>query len=218
MATASSVIETENESEIERVWNQMKHKPKCIVFDLDYTLWPFNADSYKYLPPFVAKPSSAVNSTRMLIVDSQKKTLKSYPEVGKILDTLANRCFVAENRRVMLAVASKSTSEEICKSLLDVNNWTNYFSDMQIYSNSKIKHMKNICQNLALNSFDEILFFDDNGLNIKETTNLGVVAYKVGRTHGLNQIDFIDGLKFYARVMKNKLKHFFFSNHSLSFF
>ena len=69
-------------------WNGIVHKPKCIVFDLDLTLWPFLVD-FKILPPL-----RRVNyENGFKVFDHNKQEVKHFEDVPIILRTLKEHCF-----------------------------------------------------------------------------------------------------------------------------
>lgn len=172
-----------------KYWNGIVNKPKCIVFDLDMTLWPFLIDNQIFFP------FSKVNCDgNMKILDGNKNDIEPYEDVSLILDTLKNDCF---QNKEFLAIASRATAGSRAIKLIDLYEWTDYFDSIQIYSGNKQKHMKQIKKELNLKSFDQILFFDDSKLNLEATKSLGVIGHKVTRHYGLNLEEILNGLKNY---------------------
>lgn len=201
MASSSDIesIYKQKKDHIIKIWNGLIHKPKCIVFDLDMTLWPFLID-HKVLFPL---RKTDFHGTKK-IFDHNNLEIKPYEDVPLILDTLRNNCIQCNNG--FIGIASRATSGPNAIQLIDLFEWTNYFDSVQIYSGSKQKHMKNICRELKLGSFDEILFFDDSKLNLETTKNLGVIGHKVSRHYGLNLEELLNGLKNYNFYFLNKNK------------
>lgn len=184
-----SIIQEKKEKLI-KYWNGIVNKPKCIVFDLDMTLWPFLIDNQIFFP------FRKINSHgKMKLFDNNNNEVKPYDDVPLILYTLRNECF---KNKEFIAIASRATASERAMQLIDLFEWTNYFDSFQIYSGSKQKHMKQIKKELKLKSFDEILFFDDSKLNLETTKNLGVIGHKVTRHYGLSLEEFLNGLKNYS--------------------
>ncbi|RNA30364.1 magnesium-dependent phosphatase 1-like [Brachionus plicatilis] len=192
MALSCDISPKYNEKKelIIKKWTSIVHKPKCIVFDLDMTLWPFLID-HKVLFP-LRKINHHGNEK---IFDHSNTEIKPFEDVPLILETLRNSC-IGPNE--FLAIASRATAGEHARQLIDLFNWTNYFGSIQIYSGTKQKHMKRIFNDLKLKSFDEILFFDDSKLNLETTKSLGVIGHKVSRHYGLNVQEFLDGLDSYS--------------------
>jgi magnesium-dependent phosphatase 1 len=173
-----------SKNELIKLWQNMNKNPKCIVFDLDYTLWPFILDS-NVLPPF------RYDSSKNTILDYQNKKINLYQDVDEIVRQLGSF-------ELHLAIASRSTMKEYAIQLLDMFDLTNYFQSIQIYSGPKLKHMQNIRADLNRQqlSYNEILFFDDNKSNLELTENrLGVIGHQVRRHYGLNYKELFDGLK-----------------------
>ncbi|CAF0776918.1 unnamed protein product [Brachionus calyciflorus] len=178
------------ESKIIEKWNSLPHKPKCIVFDLDYTLWPFIVD-HKVLPPF-KKINHGTNGAK--IFDFNWQEVKSNEDVSLILKTLKENCF---KNGEFLCIASRATYEKCALNLIELFEWTQYLDSIQIYSGPKLKHMKQIQKELGIKNFGEVLFFDDSKLNIQTTNSLGVIGHQVTRHYGLTIEELINGLKKY---------------------
>jgi magnesium-dependent phosphatase 1 len=173
------------------IWNNMKHKPKCIIFDLDYTLWPFILDS-NVLPPF--KRDSKTN----LILDYNKKNIHLYSDVYDIITQL-------KKLNICLAIASRSTMQNQAIQLLEMFKILHFFDSIQIYSGTKLKHVKNIQQELnkkagVLTNFDQMMFFDDNRSNLECVGKLGVKGHQVKRHYGLNFQELFEAITKYKEI------------------
>ena len=203
---ASKFEELEHSNDIDNsvvnCWNQAKHKPECIVFDLDYTLWPYFCDA-EIIPPFRKKVIIENNEEKLVIVDHRNKIVGHYQDITKIVKTLKETCFSQMKSKHYLAIASKATTRDIAVELMELFGWVNYFDSIQVFSGIKTKHMKNIANELKLKNFNQILFFDDNKTNIVQTEALGVVGHQVRRRYGLNISEFIQGLNKYDAAMSN---------------
>ncbi|RZB41652.1 Acid PPase, HAD 2, and/or Hydrolase domain containing protein [Asbolus verrucosus] len=138
-------------------------KPKVIVFDLDYTLWPFWVDTHVY-PPF----RKTSNGT---IVDSLGFKVSHYPEVPEVLNDLHKQGYV-------LAVASRTGEVVGAKQLMELLGWKQFFSHEEIYPGGKVKHLTNIKNQFGV-QFNEMIFFDDEGRNIRDVSELGVLSILV---------------------------------------
>ena len=181
--TENETLNTDNP--IVKCWHEMKYRPICICFDLDYTLWPMLVDK-DILPPLKKKNN--------IVYDHNNKKVIHFDEVPKVLASL-KECFNQSKTKHYLAIASKATTHNLAVELIQMYGWLDYFNSIQVYSGIKIKHMKQIQQELKLKDFRDILFFDDSKSNITQTEALGLTAYQVGHQNGLCVRDFINGLK-----------------------
>ena len=129
------------DSDIIRHWKSLKRKPSVIVLDLDYTLWPFYADCH--LSPPLRKVSKS--SAQVELIDNDGSKWKAFKDVATILYTLKTHCFSDGQH---LAVASRSTTNELARDAIELFGWTSYFSSIHIYPKSKLIHMKAIMEEL----------------------------------------------------------------------
>lgn len=139
--------------------------PKIIIFDLDYTLWPFWVDTH-VTPPL--KPSAAHTSA----TDRYSESFAFYTDVPYILSTLPSL-------GITLCIASRTSAPSQARDLLKMLHLPNgnkaqeaFSGSMEIYPGSKIKHMESIHKKTGI-PYEEMLFFDDEQRNI-ETEKLGV--------------------------------------------
>ncbi|CAL1680565.1 unnamed protein product [Lasius platythorax] len=147
----------------------MEKKAKVIVFDLDYTLWPFWVDTH-VTPPFR-------RGTQNKIVDAHGCTIKYYTNVPNILRQLLEEGYE-------LGVASRTSEIKGAKQLLDLFGWKKYFKYVEIFPGSKVTHFLNI-QKSSQADYKDMIFFDDETRNIMDVGKLGVHAILVrdGVTH-----------------------------------
>ncbi|KAK7958360.1 magnesium dependent [Apiospora saccharicola] len=174
--------------------------PRLIVFDLDYTLWPFWVDTHVYPP--LKTVSGSHNSAA---VDKIGETFAFYSDVPSVLHGLG----IAG---IKLAVASRTSAPDLGRELLKllhvpalgsifsgiggsgagkekeaaVSAFTaalgrkdkarrslDFFdAGLEIYPSSKIRHFEAIHKKTGI-PFTEMLFFDDESRN-RETESLGV--------------------------------------------
>ncbi|KYK61318.1 hypothetical protein DCS_02460 [Drechmeria coniospora] len=144
--------------------------PKLIVFDLDYTLWPFWVDTHISPPLKVAARNQAAT-------DKFGERYAMYDDVPAILGLLASR------RTVKLAVASRTSAPNLARDLLKMlhigaegerpRRAVDVFDGgMEIYPGSKMRHFEALQRRTGL-PFEDMLFFDDEPRNM-ETEQLGV--------------------------------------------
>ncbi|KAK8105399.1 magnesium-dependent phosphatase 1 protein [Apiospora kogelbergensis] len=175
--------------------------PRLVVFDLDYTLWPFWVDTHVY-PPL----KTVAGSQNSAAVDKVGETFAFYGDVPSVLHGLA----IAG---IKIAVASRTSAPELGRELLKllhVPSLGSIFSGiggsgggkekeaavvaftaaingrkdkarraldffdagLEIYPSSKIRHFEAIHKRTGI-PFSEMLFFDDESRN-RETESLGV--------------------------------------------
>ncbi|KZC10646.1 PREDICTED: magnesium-dependent phosphatase 1-like [Dufourea novaeangliae] len=137
----------------------MSRKPKIIVFDLDYTLWPFWVDTH-FTPPFKKKGS--------VIVDAHGKIIHCYKEVPAVLKRLSDEGYE-------LGVASRTSEIQGANQLLNLFNWEQYFKYKEIYPGNKLTHFSKI-QKASGNDYKDMIFFDDEHRNIVDVNKLGVTC------------------------------------------
>ncbi|CAK9797292.1 Magnesium-dependent phosphatase 1 [Anthophora quadrimaculata] len=134
-------------------------KPKIIVFDLDYTLWPFWVDTH-VTPPFKKKGRD--------VVDSHGQTIRYYKEVPEVLKHLSEEGYE-------LGVASRTSEIQGAKQLLHLFNWDRYFKYKEIYPGSKVTHFSKIQKESGVD-YKDMVFFDDEHRNIADVGKLGVTC------------------------------------------
>lgn len=157
--------------------------PKLIVFDLDYTLWPFWVDTH------VAGSVKAVpGSANTACADRTGEEFAFYRDVPGVLHAL-------RHAGVRVGVASRTCAPDLARDMLRLlhvhpppareddavkNKKVGkarkaielFDAGLQIYPGSKITHMQKLHKDTGL-PYDEFLFFDDESRN-RETESLGV--------------------------------------------
>jgi magnesium-dependent phosphatase 1 len=156
--------------------------PKLIVFDLDYTLWPFWVDTH-VTPPL--KASAAHDSVK----DRIGEHFAFYNEVPSILYSL-------RERGIQVGAASRTSAPDLGREMLKLlhvpdpegkkKKAIEFFDYMEIYPGSKITHFNKLQKSTGL-KFEEMLFFDDESRN-RNVESLGVTS-KSTHTCSLNYAD-----------------------------
>ncbi len=161
--------------------------PKLIVFDLDYTLWPFWVDTH-ITPPL--KPSPAHDEVR----DRFGESFSFYGEVPSILSSLrennikvgaASRTCAPDLGREMLRVLHVADAEGKKRKAIE------YFDHLEIYPGSKITHFVKLQKATGLR-YEDMLFFDDESRN-RNVESLGVHMHLV--RDGVSKAEIDNGIK-----------------------
>ncbi|KAL9013707.1 MAG: hypothetical protein Q9173_001624 [Seirophora scorigena] len=163
--------------------------PKIIVFDLDYTLWPFWVDTH-VTPPLKAKD----NNTKS--VDRIGESFTFYPDVPSILLSAKS----TTPHPITLATASRTSAPDLATTLLKQLHLPpsvafpalsssssskapaskrayDLFDYIQIFPGDKKTHFQRI-QKASGVAYGEMLFFDDERRN-RNVESLGVVFWEV---------------------------------------
>uniref|UniRef100_A0A670ZY82 Magnesium dependent phosphatase 1 n=1 Tax=Pseudonaja textilis TaxID=8673 RepID=A0A670ZY82_PSETE len=130
----------------------MCRKPALVVFDLDYTLWPFWVDTHVD-PPFHKNSDGSVQ-------DQNQRPVRLYPEVPEVLHLL-------DSEGIAMAAASRTGEIQGARQLLDLFGLNRYFRYTEIYPGSKTTHFQRLNQQSGI-PFHRMLFFDDESRNIHD--------------------------------------------------
>lgn len=188
--------------------------PSVVVFDLDYTLWPFWVDTHVD-PPFRAHPTKPRQA-----VDRRGKHIAFFPDVKRVVaDLLANN--------VRIGIASRTSAPPEANallSLLHIDDRGGVLNEVvtykEIYPGDKQTHFKRILaaaqaqaasasltqqQDAAASShaasaaagidFTDLLFFDDEHRNIVSVSSLGVTCVHVDEEEGVSWARYQEGLR-----------------------
>ncbi|XP_010530658.1 PREDICTED: magnesium-dependent phosphatase 1 [Tarenaya hassleriana] len=125
--------------------------PRLVVFDLDYTLWPFYCECR-----------------------SKREMPSLYPNAKGILKAL-------QEKGIDMAIASRSPTADIANTFLDKLNIKPMFITKEIFSSwsHKTEHFQRIHARTSV-PFTSMLFFDDEDRNIKSVSKMGVTSILVG--------------------------------------
>jgi magnesium-dependent phosphatase 1 len=145
--------------------------PKMIVFDLDYTLWPFWVDTH-VTPPL--KASSGYTAA----LDRFGESFAFYNDVPSILTHL-------HAKGIKIGVASRTSAPDLAKEMLKLlhiqdvvkeggkgKKAIEFFDHMEIYPGSKVVHFERLRRTTQLRC-EDMLFFDDEPRN-RNVGTLGV--------------------------------------------
>ncbi|KAI1780177.1 magnesium-dependent phosphatase [Hypoxylon cercidicola] len=181
--------------------------PRAVVFDLDYTLWPFWVDTHVY-PPL--RPNAAHNAC----TDKVGETFAFYSDVPSVLHGLALA-------GVKLGVASRTHAPDLGREMLKLlhvpplssvveggggaeggsrkdkaKKAIEFFdAGLEIYPSSKIRHFEALGKKTGI-PHTEMLFFDDESRN-RDTESLGVTMWLV--RDGVTWNEVVNGIKEWRR-------------------
>ncbi|KAL5383202.1 hypothetical protein PMIN02_009703 [Paraphaeosphaeria minitans] len=158
--------------------------PKIVVFDLDYTLWPFWVDTH------VTAPLKAQEGG-LKVKDRYGEGYSFYADVGGILDAL-------KQKGILIGAASRTHAPDLGREMLKLlkipsattsssSRAIDYFDHLQIYPGNKATHFERIHRDSGI-AFEDMLFFDDESRN-KNVEVLGVVMQLIRDGVTINEID-----------------------------
>ncbi|KZM28793.1 Protein-tyrosine-phosphatase [Ascochyta rabiei] len=157
--------------------------PKIMVFDLDYTLWPFWVDTH------VTGPIKATEGG-LKVKDRYGEAYGFYNDVGGVLVAL-------KAKNILVGAASRTHAPDLGREMLRLlkipsssgssTRAIDYFDHLQIYPGSKTTHFERIHRDSGI-EYEEMLFFDDESRN-KNVEVLGVTMKLVPRGVSRDVID-----------------------------
>jgi len=148
--------------------------PRVLIFDLDYTLWPFWIDTH-CSPPLKALPGGRAAK------DRHGESFGFYADVPGIL-------IACREKGVKVAAASRTHAPDLANSLLRMLRVPpgkedtgaeggklarEFFDNLQIYPGNKVQHMTKIQKGLNA-EYKDMLFFDDEERNRNVEREKGV--------------------------------------------
>ncbi|CAL1370406.1 unnamed protein product [Linum trigynum] len=138
-------------SEAMQIIGMFQVLPRLVVFDLDYTLWPFYCECR-----------------------SKREMPSLYPHAKGIL-------YALKDKGVDMAIASRSPTPDIATTFLDKLNIKSMFVAQEIFSSwtHKTEHFQKIHSRTSV-PFNSMLFFDDEDRNINTVSKMGVTSILVG--------------------------------------
>ncbi|KAI0006771.1 magnesium-dependent phosphatase [Xylariaceae sp. FL0662B] len=187
--------------------------PRAVVFDLDYTLWPFWVDTHVY-PPLRA------NADHSACADKVGESFAFYSDVPSVLQGLSRA-------GVRLGVASRTHAPDLGREMLKLlhvppidgaeagsgggggggggsgskkegkpRRAVEFFdAGLEIYPTSKIRHFEALAKRTGI-PYADMLFFDDESRN-RDTESLGVTMWLV--RDGVSWPEVISGIREWRR-------------------
>lgn len=143
--------------------------PKMIVFDLDYTLWPFWVDTH------VSGPLKGSKDGGLTVRDGYGGNYGFYHDVADILAAV-------KSKGVKTGVASRTCTPDLARSMLSMlrvpsssgssQTAISVFDYFEAYPGNKTTHFQRIHKASGV-PYEECLFFDDESRN-RNVEELGV--------------------------------------------
>ncbi|KAK7252438.1 hypothetical protein RIF29_36371 [Crotalaria pallida] len=125
--------------------------PRLVVFDLDYTLWPFYCEFYyEHDMPYL------------------------YPQARGTI-------YALKEKGIDMAIASRSPTPRIAKAFLNKLGIQSMFVAQEIFSSwtHKTDHFQRIHKKTGI-PYSSMLFFDDEDRNIEAVSKMGATSILVG--------------------------------------
>ena len=141
------------------------------VFDLDYTIWPMNADQHVYHKKPLRKAENRVE-------DGKGRSIELYSDIKQVLEFLK-----AQN--VTIGISSKDCAPELCREILEKHEILEYFDKrlIEIYPcRSKIVQFEKFWPHGF--TPEKTIFVDDNQFNIWNLQKKGVHSVLVTQRYG----------------------------------
>jgi magnesium-dependent phosphatase 1 len=167
--------------------------PSAVVFDLDYTIWPFDCDK-DIIAPFTYDKNGNV-------LDRDGRLSNPYPDVPGIIAHIADA-------KVPIIIASKNSNifsiEELLskikincrnkkiKTIMDAISYIHAYSS-DVNTKGKDTHFANIYKSSGIN-LKRMIFYDDNHENISCAKEQGITSIHITRSTGLTWRKFNQGI------------------------
>jgi magnesium-dependent phosphatase-1 len=173
------------------------HTPQLLVFDCDWTLYPYDCDKDRLAPFFYIDGDT--------LCDRHWRRSNPYPDVPGIFGAIADLgipvAFLSRNpsdshlKHLLSTIRCHTKTSIKQKTLWDTMPYSNYFHAYSSDSMGKGKDLHfRALKNLSNVPFNEMLFFDDMPDNIEAAQAQGTTSVKLGRS-GLNVAAFLSGIE-----------------------
>ncbi|MCJ1444558.1 MAG: hypothetical protein MMC23_005060 [Stictis urceolatum] len=164
--------------------------PKVLIFDLDYTLWPFWVDTH-------VSGSLKANTNNTTVTDRTGESFTFYQDIPSILHS-------ASTLSLPLALASRTHAPDLAQKMLSLihiptpstqtstkpsapRKALDFFAYRQIFPGDKKAHMRGIQKSSGI-AFEDMLFFDDEMRN-RNVESLGVCFWFVRDGVTVGEVD-----------------------------
>jgi magnesium-dependent phosphatase 1 len=182
---------------------KMGKNPGLIVFDLDFTLWPFDCDK-DVIAPYTRNEQG--------VMDSRGRWANPYVDVAGIIGTLYHA-------KIPIAFASRNPSSESIKALLrtipmatnegEKTLWDALPSEDYFHAygtlganRGKDPHFAALKKVTGL-EFSDMLFFDDLPQNIQYARRQGTPSIYLDQRRGLTWVAFLEGIALWRACQKS---------------
>jgi magnesium-dependent phosphatase 1 len=169
-------------------------KPELVIFDCDYTLWPFDCDKDVRAPYTIHENG--------LITDYMHRKSNPYPNVISIIEGLVDADipiayasrnpseFQIEQLLKAIRIKPKNENKKHIQNMWDVIQSDSFFHAYSSYggSSGKTKHFTAIQKETGI-SYSKMIFFDDLPENIWNARLLGITSVVVTQKNGLTWKD-----------------------------
>nr|CAB3498282.1 unnamed protein product [Digitaria exilis] len=157
--------------------------PRLVVFDLDYTLWPFY-----WSVPFLSFP---------LLPTQHGCECRSKRDSPSLFRHARGIMYALKEKGIDMAIASRSPTPDIAKVFIDKLELQSMFVAQEIFSSwtHKTEHFQKIQRKTGI-PYKSMLFFDDEDRNIEAVSKMGVTSVLV--ENGVNLDMFKLGLSNFA--------------------
>ena len=164
----------------------MENNDFLVVFDLDYTLWPFWVDTH-ISPPFSIK--KVKENGEKIAEDGYGFEIKLYPEVFQILQK-------AKKDGIKMGTVSRTLKPSYGRQLLKLLDLEKYFISCEFDTGTKTNSMIKIAKMAGIKGgIEKCILFDDESRNIRDVEREGGTGILIN--NGLNMKEFENGIKFF---------------------